>query len=203
MGLRFSATPEDFGLPLEEDVVVEDLFETVVYDYSEGCDIFVDTFLAIATDLVPVDTGNLMSSLDASTDGTEVTAETDCEYAEYVEYGTWKMAAQPYFLPALEEALAAAFDVWVEAREEQYMEVAERLLEEWEEMQEEEEEEDDDSEGSFIGNLLGMFFLAIILFAINTFFDAINPLDSSSHHGDIDGVDGGFIGNIESMIEIT
>ena len=65
MGLRFSATPEDFGLPLEEDVVVEDLFETVVYDYSEGCDIFVDTFLAIATDLVPVDTGNLMSSLDA------------------------------------------------------------------------------------------------------------------------------------------
>ena len=198
MGLRFSATPEDFGLPLEEDVVVKDLFETVVYDYSEGCDIFVDTFLAIATDLVPVDTGNLMSSLDASTDGTEVTAETDCEYAEYVEYGTWKMAAQPYFLPALEEALAAAFDVWVEAREEQYMEVAERLLEEWEEMQEEEEEEDDDSEGSFIGNLLGMFFLAIVLFAINTFFDAINPLDSSSH-----GVDGGFIGNIESMIEIT
>ena len=202
MGLRFSATPEDFGLPLEEDVVVEDLFETVVYDYSEGCDIFVDTFLAIATDLVPVDTGNLMSSLDASTDGTEVTAETDCEYAEYVEYGTWKMAAQPYFLPALEEALAAAFDVWVEAREEQYMEVAEILLEEWEEMQEEEEEEDDDSKGSFIGNLLGMFFLAIILFAINTFFDAINPLDNSSH-GNIDGVDGGFIGNIESMIEIT
>lgn len=199
MGLRFSATPEDFGLPLEEDVVVKDLFETVVYDYSEGCDIFVDTFLAIATDLVPVDTGNLMSSLDASTDGTEVTAETDCEYAEYVEYGTWKMAAQPYFLPALEEALAAAFDVWVEAREEQYMEVAEILLEEWEEMQEEEEEDSDD-EGSFIGNLLGMFFLAIILFAINTFFDAINPLDSSSHHGNIDG---GFIGNIESMIEIT
>lgn len=202
MGLRFSATPEDFGLPLEEDVVVKDLFETVVYDYSEGCDIFVDTFLAIATDLVPVDTGNLMSSLDASTDGTEVTAETDCEYAEYVEYGTWKMAAQPYFLPALEEALAAAFDVWVEAREEQYMEVAEILLEEWEEMQEEEEEEDDDSKGSFIGNLLGMFFLAIVLFAINAFFDAINPLDNSSH-GNIDGVDGGFIGNIESMIEIT
>lgn len=201
MGLRFSATPEDFGLPLEEDVVVKDLFETVVYDYSEGCDIFVDTFLAIATDLVPVDTGNLMSSLDASTDGTEVTAETDCEYAEYVEYGTWKMAAQPYFLPALEEALAAAFDVWVEAREEQYMEVAEILLEEWEEMQEEEEEDSDD-EGSFIGNLLGMFFLAIILFAINAFFDAINPLDSSSH-GSIDSVDGGFIGNIESMIEIT
>ena len=109
------------------------------------------------------------------------------------------MAAQPYFLPALEEAIAAAFDVWVEAREEQYMEVAERLLEEWEAMQEEEE----DSKGSFIGNLLGLFFLAIILFAINTFFDAINPLDSSSHHGDIDGVDGGFIGNIESMIEIT
>ena len=198
MGLRFSATPEDFGLPLEEDVVVKDLFETVVYDYSEGCDIFVDTFLAIATDLVPVDTGHLMSSLDASTDGTEVTAKTDCEYAEYVEYGTWKMAAQPYFLPALEEALAAAFDVWVEAREEQYMEVAEILLEEWEEMQEE-EEEDDDSEGSFIGNLLGMFFLAIVLFAINTFFDAINPLDNSSHGN----IDGGFIGNIESMIEIT
>ena len=197
MGLRFSATPKDFGLPLEEDVVVKDLFETVVYDYSEGCDIFVDTFLAIATDLVPVDTGHLMSSLDASTDGTRVTAKTDCEYAEYVEYGTWKMAAQPYFLPALEEALAAAFDAWAEAREEQYMEVAEMLLEEWEAMQEEEEEDSDD-EGSFIGNFLGMLFLAIILFAINLFFDAINPLDSSSH-----GVDGGFIGNIESMIEIT
>ena len=197
MGLRFSATPKDFGLPLKEDIVVKDLSETVVYDYSEGCDIFVDTFLAIATDLVPVDTGHLMSSLDASTNRTRVTAETDCEYAEYVEYGTWKMAAQPYFLPALEEALAAAFDAWVEAREEQYMEVAEILLEEWIEMQEEEEEDSDD-EGSFMGNLLGMLFLIIILLLINLFFGAINPLDGSSH-----GVDGGFIGNIESMIEIT
>lgn len=76
--------------------------------YSEGCKVFVDTFLEVSKALVPVDTGFLQSSLEAGTEGLECWANTDCEYAEFVEYGTWCCGAQPYFEPAIEAALDAA-----------------------------------------------------------------------------------------------
>ena len=51
--------------------------------------------------MCPVDTGNLQSSIavSAGSDGAEISANTD--YAAYVEFGTWKMAAQPFLVPAL------------------------------------------------------------------------------------------------------
>lgn len=76
---------------------------------------------ADAKRLAPVDTGFLKSSIYASTSqgsdysGTggalpEVTPSSDqeaivgvgAEYAQYVEYGTWKMQAQPFLTPAAE-----------------------------------------------------------------------------------------------------
>lgn len=85
--------------------------------YSEGCNVFVDTFLTVANELVPVDTGFLRSTLEADTDGFSCSAGTDCEYAEFVEYGTWCCGAQPYFEPAIEAAIDAAMPYWQFAEE--------------------------------------------------------------------------------------
>ena len=82
-------------------------------DYSEGCKVFVETFLRVSQSLVPVDTGYLYSTLTASQlNETSCEAMADCEYAQYVEYGTWKQKAQPYFEPAYEAALSAAQFLW-------------------------------------------------------------------------------------------
>lgn len=85
-------------------------------DYSIGCGIFCAVFEATAKSLCPVDTGRLQASLIADTDGmTYCEAMTDCEYAQYQEYGTWCMPAQPYFETAVETAINAAFDGWKKA----------------------------------------------------------------------------------------
>ena len=107
MGLYASFTPEELGYPmtLEQDVLNEMVMVEV--DYSGACEAFCDTFLDVAESTVPVDTGYLQSSISADTDGEFCEAEASAEYAQYVEYGTWKMAAQPYFTPAIEAGLAA------------------------------------------------------------------------------------------------
>lgn len=85
-------------------------------DYSAGCGTFCAVFEATAKSLCPVDTGRLQASLIADTDGaTYCEAMTDCEYAQYQEYGTWRMPAQPYFETAVETAINAAFDDWKDA----------------------------------------------------------------------------------------
>ena len=55
--------------------------------------------------LVPVDTGTLKRSitLEITDGGMAAEVEPHTEYAAYVEYGTRKMAAQPYIKPAFEE----------------------------------------------------------------------------------------------------
>lgn len=107
----------------------------IVPDYSEGCEAFVETFLSVARELVPVDTGFLRSSISADTDGFSFCeCEAFAEYAQYVEYGTWKMRAQPYFEPALEEALAVAEPYWIQAEKDALLE-EEMLLEQEEEEQ--------------------------------------------------------------------
>lgn len=58
-----------------------------------------------ATDLCPVDTGNLVGSITHAVAAGEkaVYIGTNVEYAPYVELGTSKMAAQPYLRPAANE----------------------------------------------------------------------------------------------------
>ena len=53
--------------------------------------------------IVPVDTGNLRSSLDNKMKGNDtVQIGTDVEYSTDVEFGTSRQMAQPYLLPAYE-----------------------------------------------------------------------------------------------------
>lgn len=50
----------------------------------------------------PVDTGTLRNSIMHDVDGLEGAIYTNVEYAPYQEYGTYKMAAHPFFTPAME-----------------------------------------------------------------------------------------------------
>ena len=52
--------------------------------------------------LCPVDTGALQESIDYLVSGTDLTFEATEDYAGFVEYGTSKMAAQPFFNPPLD-----------------------------------------------------------------------------------------------------
>jgi HK97 gp10 family phage protein len=73
---------------------------------------------AIATDArrnVPVDTGFLKSTIQKVGSGASWIVTATANYAGYVEFGTRKMAAQPYLRPALESldwgrVIAAFFD---------------------------------------------------------------------------------------------
>ena len=171
------------GLFVEFDVIDDlgylDMTEeyAIVPDYSEGCQVFAITFLEVARQLVPVDTGYLRSTLKAEGDDTYCYAETDCEYAQYPEFGTWCQAEQPYFRPALEQAIMAAKPYWDRAQQEALIE-EEMLIEE-----EEDEEEDNfystksSSNGAigFMGLtwfLLAMFFIAVIIVSIEAIMGA-------------------------------
>lgn len=58
-----------------------------------------------ATQRAPVRTGNLRRSIHHAIDTPHhATVGTNVEYAPYVEYGTSRMAAQPYLTPAVEAA---------------------------------------------------------------------------------------------------
>jgi HK97 gp10 family phage protein len=52
----------------------------------------------------PVQTGYLRSSIKAQAHGKSAEIEAGAEYAAYVEYGTYKMAARPFLSPAVEAA---------------------------------------------------------------------------------------------------
>ena len=171
------------GLFVEFDVIDDlgylDMTEeyAIVPDYSEGCQVFAITFLEVARQLVPVDTGYLRSTLKAGGDDTYCYAETDCEYAQYPEFGTWCQAEQPYFRPALEQAIMAAKPYWDRAQQEALIE-EEMLIEE-----EEDEEEDDfySTKSSSTGGIgfmgftwffLAMFFIAVIIVSIEAIMGA-------------------------------
>ena len=183
------------GLFVEFDVVDDFgyLDETeeygIVPDYGPGCDLFVEVFLYVANSMVPVDTGYLKSTLTANTDGnTYCYAETDCEYAQYPEFGTWCQAAQPYFTPALEEALLAAQPLWDQAEADALME--EQLLMEEEAMEEQAQalaQQQSAANGqmqqqmgagginwsspsAFIGNVLAMFVVAFVITTVQAMF---------------------------------
>lgn len=94
---------EEDGGDAEEPTIVE---ETIDVDYSDAFQACMDTFMDIATSLVPIDTGYLFDSIGVEFLGDGVAFYADAEYAQYVEFGTSRMGAQEYFQPALEEAMA-------------------------------------------------------------------------------------------------
>lgn len=127
----------------------------IVPDYSYGCEIFCQTFEEVSKSLCPVDTGYLRSTLSASYNDTFCECETNCEYAQYQEYGTWCMPAQPYFEEALEQAIGSAYEAWVEAQEQAMTEEMELI-----QMEQEAEAEAKSGRDGGRGNTMGMLRFA-------------------------------------------
>ena len=119
---------DDLGYPSEvsggDETIGE---ESVMVDYSNAVEVFIETFLSVANELVPVRTGYLRSTIKAGGDDCNVWCEATADYAQYVEYGTSYMEAQPYFEPALMEALEASM-IEVEIAIEEAQEELEAIL---------------------------------------------------------------------------
>ena len=73
-------------------------------EYDSQIKTALDQFQDEARALCPIRTGNLVSSISGEASGDGFTAEAMAGYAEYVEYGTWKMSAQPYFVEPFQTA---------------------------------------------------------------------------------------------------
>ena len=61
---------------------------------------------AEAKRLCPVDTGRLRNSINIDIQGTKIIISANTNYAQYVEFGTYKQHPQPYIRPALYKALS-------------------------------------------------------------------------------------------------
>lgn len=184
---------------------------SIIPDYSDGNDVFISVFLRTARELVPVDTGYLKSTIQADSDGDSFCyCETNCEYAQYVEYGTYKMGAQPYFEPAIEAALAAAKPYWDEA-ERDALEEEEMLA-----MEEEEEEEEmmsssrggaggenTSSLGAFLGSIVASLIVAFVVVTVQVLLGADFSSSRGSSGGGGRGGGGGDAVVFMPPIEIT
>ena len=112
MGLLFNMSVQDLGyIQATQDIVLHP-------SYAEGCRVFCDTFLAEAQARCPVRTGYLRSTISASSTASSRTCMAGADYAQYVEYGTSRQSAQPYFEPALQIALETAREYWDRAESE-------------------------------------------------------------------------------------
>lgn len=84
---------------------VQAMFEQKMNDMqgklSEGVAESCKVVEADAKAMCPVDTGELRKSITSEVSGTTGVVGTNKEYAMYVEFGTYKMDAQPYLVPAL------------------------------------------------------------------------------------------------------
>ena len=60
-----------------------------------------------AKEKAPVDTGRLRASISSKVKATEAEIGTPVFYAPFVEFGTKRMRAQPYLIPALQGAKSA------------------------------------------------------------------------------------------------
>ena len=98
-GAKHVAARLEMLIPAMEGVAAE-----AVYASAGRC-------AEIARDLVPVDNGALQGSIDARATGEYSASVTaSAPYAAMVEYGTSKMAAQPYMLPAAHRAAESFFE---------------------------------------------------------------------------------------------
>lgn len=86
-----------------------------IINYDPGFAVFQSRFRASIVANCPVRTGNLLSSIHCEISGMTIRVYTQCPYAQYVEYGTWKQMAQPYFEQAISDALLSAYDLWDQA----------------------------------------------------------------------------------------
>lgn len=164
MGLRANINAMDQGFPMTADM--GDI--SIPVDYSEAAEIFKAVFLDVARELVPVRTGYLKSTIAAEIGEAsigEVTVEAYAEYAQYVEFGTYRQMAQPYFIPAIE----AALEEWGLAAQEAYDEAFEEAQAAYEEEQAQQQAQEDSEAPSGGMSIIGSLAL-LALFAVFVFF---------------------------------
>lgn len=154
-------------------------------DYADAIMAFCESFTSMSQGICPVDTGFLRSTINAAPDDDlEATCEAGAEYAQYVEYGTYKMGAQPYFEPALNAAIAESLPLFDEIFEEA-MEEEEDLLEEMEEEAEKQAQQQAmaqgaDKQGSSFMNWMISTIAAAIVAALIAMVKAIFSTDNDS-----------------------
>lgn len=174
----------------------QDVEVTVQVDYSDAFAAFADAFYSYATDLVPVDTGYLQSTISASSDDWSITAEASAHYAQYVEFGTWKMAAQPYFIPALEYAWGETSDAFQQAVLDAMDEAEARL----DAMGASQGGADSGGFGMGFGGFLGALLGAVIVGLMHILGDMLSGGTQITYGGSSSG--GGAGGNFDSFVEI-
>ena len=179
MGLRVNINAMDQGFPMTANV--GDI--SIPVDYSEAAEVFKTMFLDVARELVPVRTGYLKSTIAAEIGEAsigEVTAEASAEYAQYVEFGTYRQMAQPYFIPAIE----AALEEWGLAAQKAYDEALEEAQAAYE--AEQAQQQSQEAGGAPVGGgLLGGLALLGLLLIFTIFIEGIKSMfnDTDSHRG--------------------
>ena len=179
MGLRANINAMDQGFPMTADV--GDI--SIPVDYSEAAEAFKTMFLDVARELVPVRTGYLKSTIAAEIGEAsigEVTAEASADYAQYVEFGTYRQMAQPYFIPAIE----AALEEWGLAAQKAYDEALEEAQAAYE--AEQAQQQSQEAGGAPIGGgLLGGLALLGLLLIFTIFIEGIKSMfnDTDSSRG--------------------
>ena len=179
MGLRANINAMDQGFPMTADV--GDI--SIPVDYSEAAEVFKAVFLDVARELVPVRTGYLKSTITAEIGEAsigEVTVMASAEYAQYVEFGTYRQMAQPYFIPAIE----AALEEWGLAAQKAYDEALEEAQAAYE--AEQAQQQSQEAGGAPVGGgLLGGLALLGLLLIFVIFIEGIKSMfnDTDSHRG--------------------
>lgn len=174
MGLYVSFNMADYGLVTEFEAIVADMVPVLtVMDWAPACEAFVETFIAEATALVPVRTGYLRSTIDAYTDGYNCHAEATADYAEYVEYGTSYMEAQPYFEPALEKAMQAFWEVVEDIMDQEKANIADEVSIRLDQIM-----------GNATDFFLIMFIMLILMFIEVIIDEMFEDIFGVPHHGD-------------------
>lgn len=196
MGLQFNMSVADLGYTLST-------IDIVLYPkYAQGCRVFCDTFLAEAQARCPVRTGYLRSTISASTDGISMNCIAGAEYAQYVEYGTSRQSAQPYFEPALQIALETAQKYWDEAENEVIMKQRE-LVQRGRQLENRVNQFQEDGISTIQGTSLGGFFvamlMAILIGLIRGLFSALREAFSGNEREQPDGNHSGW-SSISSFI---
>ena len=170
MGLTCSVSVGDLGLPTETPML------GIPIDYSDGFAVFSEVFISTAQSLCPVRTGFLQSSISCEATADGAVCSVGAGYAQYVEFGTWKMPARPFIQPALEAAMSAALASFEQAYEEAMLEEQE-ILQEIEDEISEMMAEDGMAEGlageGGLGGAILNIFAAIIIGIIMEFLKDI------------------------------
>lgn len=102
MRVSTEVTSRGFGISLDTEAALKKAAEAVAAQAREQC---------------PIDTGALKNSISVSADGNSAVISANTDYAGYVEFGTSKMAAQPFLVPALINNRAAIIDIFLKAPE--------------------------------------------------------------------------------------